>query len=66
MVDGPFQVSLLEEELSILKAEEMERSKVLQDLGSQRDRVALAIANKLAKVRTVNHVGGSERQSYRP
>ena len=66
MVDGPFQVSLLEEELSILKAEEMERSKVLQDLGSQRDRVALAIANKLAKVRTVNHVGGSERQSSRP
>ena len=44
------QVSLLEEELSNLKQEEMERNKILLDLGSQRDRVALSIANKLAKV----------------
>lgn len=45
-----FQVTLLEEELIHLKNEELERTKVLQDLGSQRDRIALSIANKLAKV----------------
>ena len=43
----------MEEELSNLKQEEMERNKILLDLGSQRDRVALSIANKLAKVKEV-------------
>ena len=44
------QVSLMEEELSDLKREEGERRAILLELGSQRDRVALSIANKLAKV----------------
>jgi hypothetical protein len=50
------QVSLLEEELSNLKQEETERNKILLDLGSQRDRVALSIANKLAKVSRMGYV----------
>ena len=41
---------MLEEELIHLKNEELERTKVLQELGSQRDRIALSIANKLSKV----------------
>ena len=40
----------MEEELSDLKREEGERRAILLELGSQRDRVALSIANKLAKV----------------
>ena len=40
----------MEEELSDLKHEEGERRAILLELGSQRDRVALSIANKLAKV----------------
>lgn len=40
----------MEEELAQMKKEEGERAKILLDLGSQRDRVALSIAQKLAKV----------------
>ncbi len=43
----------MEEELDQLKKEETVRAKILMDLGSQRDRVALSIANKLAKVKEV-------------
>jgi len=39
-----------EEELEALKKEEAARGKVLAELGSQRDRMSLAIAQKLAKV----------------
>lgn len=41
----------MEEELLHLKKEEAENSRVLMELGSQRDRMTLAIAQKLAKVR---------------
>ncbi|GAX79502.1 hypothetical protein CEUSTIGMA_g6943.t1 [Chlamydomonas eustigma] len=51
------QVSLMEEELEQLKKEEGIRNKILLDLGSQRDRVALSIANKLAKVKEVEAQG---------
>ncbi|GFH08881.1 coiled-coil protein required for normal flagellar motility [Haematococcus lacustris] len=47
------QVGLMEEELLALRKEEAERTKILMELGSQRDRVALAIAQKLAKVKEV-------------
>lgn len=47
------QVALMEEELAGLKKAETERSKMLNDLSSQRDRVALSIAQKLAKVKEV-------------
>ncbi len=43
-------MSLQEDELRALRREEAERAKILMDLGSQRDRVALSIAQKLAKV----------------
>mmetsp|Transcript_40583 Transcript_40583/g.90203 ORF Transcript_40583/g.90203 Transcript_40583/m.90203 type:complete len:924 (-) Transcript_40583:938-3709(-) len=47
------QVSLMEEELAHLKKREAEHAKILMELGSQRDRVALSIAQKLAKVKEV-------------
>ncbi|KAL6748938.1 coiled-coil flagellar protein, move backward only 2 [Haematococcus lacustris] len=47
------QVGFMEEELLALRKEEAERTKILMELGSQRDRVALAIAQKLAKVKEV-------------
>lgn len=47
------QVSVMEAELAELRKEEGERAKILLDLGSQRDRVALSIAQKLAKVKDV-------------
>mmetsp|Transcript_22973 Transcript_22973/g.63455 ORF Transcript_22973/g.63455 Transcript_22973/m.63455 type:complete len:940 (-) Transcript_22973:763-3582(-) len=47
------QVALHEEELRALKHEEASRASVLADLSSQRDRVALSIAQKLAKVKEV-------------
>ncbi|KAJ9511397.1 hypothetical protein QJQ45_029792 [Haematococcus lacustris] len=47
------QVGLMMEELLALRKEEAERTKILMELGSQRDRVALAIAQKLAKVKEV-------------
>jgi hypothetical protein len=53
------QVSLQEQELRGLKQEEAVRTRVLAELSSQRDRVALSIAQKLAKVGcvwTVVHV----------
>ncbi len=43
----------MEAELAELRKEESERAKILLDLGSQRDRVALSIAQKLAKVKDV-------------
>jgi len=43
-------VALHEEELRALKHEEASRASILKDLSSQRDRVALSIAQKLAKV----------------
>jgi len=46
-------VAVMEEELRALKQQEAERAKILADLGSQRDRVALSIAQKLAKVKEV-------------
>eukprot|EP00967_Tisochrysis_lutea_P066501 scaffold86615_cov20-Tisochrysis_lutea.AAC.1 len=51
------QVALHEEELRALKHEEASRASVLADLSSQRDRVALSIAQKLAKV------GGGVKQA---
>ena len=51
------QVSLQEEELQHLKHQESERAKVLMELGSQRDRMALAIAQKLEKVREIKMTG---------
>lgn len=50
----------MEEELRALKREEAERTKILMDLGSQRDRVALSIAQKMAKV-GMGVVGASAR-----
>ena len=50
------QVAVQEEELAILKKSESERGKMLNDLSSQRDRVALSIAQKLAKVKEVETV----------
>lgn len=47
------EVAALELELTALRREEAERSAVLRELASQRDRVALAIAQKLAKVKDV-------------
>eukprot|EP00798_Chlamydomonas_sp_ICE-L_P024336 gene24336-9952_t len=47
------QVTLMDEELRHLKHEEGERAKILKELASQRDRVALAIAQKLAKVKEI-------------
>ncbi|KAG2431406.1 hypothetical protein HXX76_009421 [Chlamydomonas incerta] len=47
------EVAALEAELAALKREEAERDTILRDLGSQRDRVALAIAQKLSKVKDV-------------
>ncbi|KXZ45417.1 hypothetical protein GPECTOR_55g323 [Gonium pectorale] len=47
------EVALLEAELAALKREEAERDMILRDLGSQRDRIALAIAQKLSKVKDV-------------
>lgn len=47
------QVAALESELSCLKREEADRSMALRDLGSQRDRIALSIAQKLSKVKDV-------------
>ena len=44
------QVALHEEELRALKHEEASRASILADLSSQRDRVTLSIAQKLAKV----------------
>ncbi|GLI69727.1 hypothetical protein VaNZ11_014402 [Volvox africanus] len=47
------EVALLESELAALKREEAEREMILRDLGSQRDRVALSIAQRLSKVKDV-------------
>lgn len=47
------EVAALELELTSLRREEHERSAVLRELASHRDRVALAIAQKLAKVKDV-------------
>ncbi|KAG2482118.1 hypothetical protein HYH03_018925, partial [Edaphochlamys debaryana] len=47
------EVAALESELAALKREESERDMILRDLGSQRDRVALSIAQKLSKVKDV-------------
>ncbi|PNH11949.1 hypothetical protein TSOC_001169 [Tetrabaena socialis] len=48
------QVAALEAELAALKREESDRNLILRDLGSQRDRVALSIAQKLSKVKEVH------------
>ncbi|EFJ42885.1 coiled-coil protein required for normal flagellar motility [Volvox carteri f. nagariensis] len=47
------EVALLESELAALKREEAEREMILRDLGSQRDRIALSIAQRLRKVKDV-------------
>lgn len=45
------EVAGLEQELCGLKREEAERSMILRDLSSQRDRIALSIAQKLSRVK---------------
>ncbi|KAG1674725.1 hypothetical protein FOA52_013560 [Chlamydomonas sp. UWO 241] len=47
------QVSCMEEELVQLKRGDVESSRVVMELGSQRDRLTLSIAQKLAKVKEV-------------
>ncbi|GFR42867.1 hypothetical protein Agub_g3858 [Astrephomene gubernaculifera] len=47
------EVAALEAELASLKREEAERDMILRDLGSQRDRIALSIAQKLSRVKEV-------------
>jgi len=47
------QVSLMEEELRQLKREEMENGRIILELGSQRDRLTLSIAQKMEKVKEV-------------
>jgi hypothetical protein len=47
----------MEDELAALRREETERAKILSELGSARDRAALIIASKLAKVGWKAEVG---------
>jgi hypothetical protein len=47
------QVGLLEKDVHQLKKEEAERNKVLLDLGAEKDRIVLAIAQKHSRIREV-------------
>ncbi|KAF5835566.1 coiled-coil flagellar protein, move backward only 2 [Dunaliella salina] len=58
------QVALHEEELRGLKHDEASRASILADLSSQRDRVALSIAQKLAKVNLKDRLLGQSRSQH--